>query len=123
MQTPQHLLLRCLGDAGAGSQGRSAWLTSDGGGHWTAAVEPAQTQGIGVALTTSAGFLLDRFGIEVTRGGGRTWASSLKSEGALAQGGFVSDALGVVVGGTASGDGGVLRVTRDQGRTWTATNF
>ncbi len=115
------LLLVCLGDAGAGSQGRTAWLTADAGAHWRAAAEPAQTAGVGVSLVSGAGFLLDRFGVEVTRDDGRSWQQALRSEGALAGGGFVSSALGFVLGGGA--DGGVLRLTRDQGRTWSPVAF
>ena len=105
-------------DAGAGQQPKHYYGSTDSGRTWTRRADPAGLIGTVVAATGSAVFVGNqRTGLQVSRDGGRTWATSLASEAGTSYVGFVDDSFGEAVVGDA------LELTRDAGRTWARVRF
>jgi photosystem II stability/assembly factor-like uncharacterized protein len=115
-----HLSLVCQENEGAAGQQPKHYFTSvDAGAHWSPKrADPAQIVGTTLAATSTATFVGNsRTGLEVTRDGGTTWTSSLRSDSGCTYVGFVSSTLGEALVGDR------LELTRDAGRSWSVVRF
>lgn len=99
-------LLVCAGEPGAGQQPKTSWRTTDGGAHWTRAGDPPGRTGTWVSVTDAGDHVFDNGGASVSRDGDRSWAQDLTASGGVTEGGFVSAALGYVIGGFGGDSGG-----------------
>jgi photosystem II stability/assembly factor-like uncharacterized protein len=115
-----HLSLICQENDGAAGQQPKHYHTSvDDGVHWTPKLaDPAQIVGTTLAATPTAAFVGNsRTGVEVTRDGGKSWTSSLRSDSGCSYVGFVSSTVGEALVGDS------LVLTQNAGRTWSAVRF
>jgi photosystem II stability/assembly factor-like uncharacterized protein len=121
--TATHLLLAC---ARLGTHPTTTYLYSsfDGGAHWTRFAVLALFDGAGTIEQTADGTVLVAGiynGVELSRDGGRTWATPTAVDSSLSVqgGGPLAASLFTSEDGYVIGWLGPLWVTRDAGRSWT----
>lgn len=119
----QRWLLVCAGSAGAGSQPKHDFRTTDGGRTWTPGGQLPPVVGSAVYATAGGDFVVDEQEVSVSRDGDRTWSPALRSDGGLLAAGFESARLGFAIGGFDGSAHPLLRLTRDGGRTWSTVAF
>jgi hypothetical protein len=129
---PGSLFLGCGGEPGAGNQGKTAYLSGNGGRTWHKVASPPGGGYLGGATMTPGGTIFlsgGRMDVYISRDHGRGWhespslanAAGLASAGLTLAGAAVTDMFGVVIQ-----EGVYTRqawLTRDGGLHWTPSTI
>jgi photosystem II stability/assembly factor-like uncharacterized protein len=125
MRTTRVFLLVCAGDGAMGLQDTTVSITHDAGRSWRPVEAPEQLGGFPL-VTPDALFVVSYRAVQVSRDAGSSWSRAFALEGCgppcgIRAAGFEGARLGFLIEGTQHG--AVMRLTRDDGRTWHRVDF